>query len=52
MVVTVPRRVDLSELFYQVAWQSLPPGAEIVRATRGQSRIQEDGMLSQRRPDG
>ena len=29
VVVTVPRRVDLSELFYQVAWQSLPPGAEI-----------------------
>lgn len=29
MVLWVPRRADLSELFYQVAWQSLPALAEI-----------------------
>lgn len=29
LVVTAPRRSDLSELYYQVAWQSLPTGAEI-----------------------
>jgi hypothetical protein len=29
LVVTAPRRSDLSELYYQVAWQSLPTGVEI-----------------------
>ena len=29
LTLTVPHREDLSELFYQVAWQSLPSGAEV-----------------------
>lgn len=29
IVLWAPRRADLSELFYQVAWQSLPPASEI-----------------------
>lgn len=29
LTLTVPRREDLSELFYQVAWQALPSGATV-----------------------